>query len=76
MFILGACPVLLALAMLRGVHALAPFSLIADAANILGKLNFVHFVQHFLWHKAAGCSDNVIHLAAVSLPVMTALVPT
>lgn len=37
MFILGACPVLLALAMLRGVHALAPFSLIADAANILGE---------------------------------------
>lgn len=38
MFILGACPVLLALAMVRGVHALAPFSLIADAANILGQL--------------------------------------
>ena len=37
MYVLGACPVLLALAMLRGVHALAPFSLIADAANILGE---------------------------------------
>lgn len=42
MFILGACPVLLALAMLRGVHALAPFSLIADAANIIGKLHLVY----------------------------------
>ena len=36
-FILGACPVVVALAMLRGVRALAPFSLIADAANVLGK---------------------------------------
>ena len=42
LFILGACPVLLALAMLRGVHALAPFSLIADAANIIGKLHLVY----------------------------------
>ncbi len=36
-FILGACPVVVALAMLRGVRALAPFSLIADAANVLGE---------------------------------------
>ena len=35
-FILGACPVVVALAMLRGVRALAPFSLVADAANVLG----------------------------------------
>ena len=37
-FILGACPVVVALAMLRGVRALAPFSLIADAANVLGEI--------------------------------------
>lgn len=37
-FILGCCPVVVALAMLRGVRALAPFSLIADAANVLGRL--------------------------------------
>eukprot|EP00891_Asterochloris_glomerata_P007096 jgi/Astpho2/7096/Aster-01925 len=37
-FILAAGPILVALAMLRGVHALAPFSLIADAANICGIL--------------------------------------
>ena len=37
-FILVAGPILVALAMLRGVHALAPFSLIADAANICGAL--------------------------------------
>ena len=37
-FILAAGPILVALAMLRGVHALAPFSLIADAANICGAL--------------------------------------
>lgn len=36
-FILGACPVVVALALLRGVRALAPFSLIADAANVLGE---------------------------------------
>lgn len=37
-FILVACPMVAALAMLRGVRALAPFSLIADAANVLGEL--------------------------------------
>ncbi|DBA95863.1 TPA: hypothetical protein ACH3X1_001407 [Trebouxia sp. C0004] len=44
-FILGACPVVVALAMLRGVRALAPFSLIADAANVLGII--VVFYDYF-----------------------------
>jgi hypothetical protein len=35
-FILLMLPALLALAMLRGVTALAPFSLVADAANVAG----------------------------------------
>lgn len=37
-FILVACPIVAAIAMLTGVRALAPFSLIADAANVLGTL--------------------------------------
>ena len=37
-FVLGACPVVVSLALLRGVRALAPFSLVADVANILGAL--------------------------------------
>ena len=35
-FVLAACPIVIALALLRGVRALAPFSLVADAANVLG----------------------------------------
>lgn len=35
-FILGACPIVAAITMLTGVRALAPFSLIADVANVLG----------------------------------------
>ena len=67
-FILGACPVLLALAMLRGVHALAPFSLIADAANILGKLVtsqyrstpscFAYIYNVLFLHKEMPCSGH------------------
>ena len=37
-FILVACPIVAAIAMLTGVRALAPFSIIADAANVLGAL--------------------------------------
>ena len=37
-FILGACPIVAAITMLTGVRALAPFSLIADVANVLGGL--------------------------------------
>ena len=36
--ILAACSVVVALAMLREVLALAAFSLIADAANVLGEI--------------------------------------
>ena len=42
-FILGCCPVVVALAMVRGVRALAPFSLIADAANVLGTVSSLLF---------------------------------
>lgn len=35
-FILVSCPIVAAIAMLTGVRALAPFSIIADAANVLG----------------------------------------
>ncbi len=38
MCIAALLPFLLALSMLRGVAALAPFSLIADAANFIGVL--------------------------------------
>ena len=37
-FILVACPIVAAIAMLTGVRALAPFSIVADAANVLGTL--------------------------------------
>lgn len=44
-FVLGACPVVVSLALLRGVRALAPFSLVADVANILGMI--VVFYDYF-----------------------------
>ena len=52
-FILGACPVVVALAMLRGVRALAPFSLIADAANVLGEAVYTECLCSLLL-----CSHN------------------
>ncbi len=41
-FILAACPIVAAITMLTGVRALAPFSLIADVANVLGGLLAAH----------------------------------
>ena len=55
-FILGAGPILVALAMLRGVHALAPFSLIADAANICGALQLLACLL-FGTHTCQSCPE-------------------
>ncbi|KAL3140382.1 hypothetical protein ABBQ38_004643 [Trebouxia sp. C0009 RCD-2024] len=44
-FILLACPIVAAITMLTGVRALAPFSLIADVANVLGII--VVFYDYF-----------------------------
>ena len=50
-------PFLLAMSMLRGVAALAPFSLIADAANFIGA-NFM---------RADGCSQQPLKKIAKHL---------
>ena len=52
-FVLGACPIVISLALLRGVRALAPFSLVADAANVLGMVQPQNPTMHV--HAALAC---------------------